>query len=323
MRLVCPNCGARYEVPEENIPSTGRDVQCSACDKTWFQTHSDPAPWRELSIYESDKGRVQPSEVVLENASAEYIVKEAVSAKPTDNESTSNSATAGSNAPKDLKEVRTKRRLHPTVAEVLREEARREAEVRAAETIESETDRGFGETTQYPALQPNEEENGGSAGASKRSVTSQSDMKTEEELDKPLNENKSLKKQNLIIENQGDASQSKSELLHNIDDSTRTIASDVAVAVGETEENTPIADFSNKKMGRLGFVTGLLIIAILFAIYQYENRITAGYAPLAPAMIGYVSFVDRMRAYSDQSLHDAIAWLNFRAERARKDATQD
>lgn len=37
MRLVCPNCGAQYEVSAEAIPPQGRDVQCSSCDHTWFE----------------------------------------------------------------------------------------------------------------------------------------------------------------------------------------------------------------------------------------------------------------------------------------------
>lgn len=41
MRLICPNCGAQYEVPESVIPETGRDVQCSSCGHTWFQRHPD------------------------------------------------------------------------------------------------------------------------------------------------------------------------------------------------------------------------------------------------------------------------------------------
>ncbi|OIQ31153.1 MAG: hypothetical protein BM562_08810 [Alphaproteobacteria bacterium MedPE-SWcel] len=38
MRLICPNCGAQYEVPEDVIPDEGRDVQCSNCGDTWFQS---------------------------------------------------------------------------------------------------------------------------------------------------------------------------------------------------------------------------------------------------------------------------------------------
>lgn len=38
MRLICPNCGAQYEIDAELIPQAGRDVQCSDCGHTWFET---------------------------------------------------------------------------------------------------------------------------------------------------------------------------------------------------------------------------------------------------------------------------------------------
>ncbi|MEO9466630.1 zinc-ribbon domain-containing protein, partial [Sulfitobacter pontiacus] len=44
MRLICPNCDAQYEVPDEVMPSSGRDVQCSNCGQTWFQHHPDFPP---------------------------------------------------------------------------------------------------------------------------------------------------------------------------------------------------------------------------------------------------------------------------------------
>ncbi|PIE06811.1 MAG: hypothetical protein CSA74_10105 [Rhodobacterales bacterium] len=37
MRLVCPNCGAQYEVDDRVIPEGGRDVQCSSCGDAWYQ----------------------------------------------------------------------------------------------------------------------------------------------------------------------------------------------------------------------------------------------------------------------------------------------
>lgn len=42
MRLVCPNCEAKYEVPDDAIPDTGRDVQCASCGHGWFQMRSRP-----------------------------------------------------------------------------------------------------------------------------------------------------------------------------------------------------------------------------------------------------------------------------------------
>lgn len=42
MRLVCPNCEAKYEVPDDAIPETGRDVQCANCGHAWFQNMPKP-----------------------------------------------------------------------------------------------------------------------------------------------------------------------------------------------------------------------------------------------------------------------------------------
>lgn len=41
MRLVCPNCGAQYEVDDRVMPEAGRDVQCSNCGHAWFHTPSN------------------------------------------------------------------------------------------------------------------------------------------------------------------------------------------------------------------------------------------------------------------------------------------
>ena len=49
MRLVCPNCAATYEVPEDAIPDTGRDVQCASCGHGWYFMRP-----------QADKAKVEP-----------------------------------------------------------------------------------------------------------------------------------------------------------------------------------------------------------------------------------------------------------------------
>lgn len=44
MRLVCPKCEAKYEVPDDAIPDTGRDVQCANCSHAWFQVRTRTMP---------------------------------------------------------------------------------------------------------------------------------------------------------------------------------------------------------------------------------------------------------------------------------------
>lgn len=49
MRLICPNCGAQYDVSDDAIPPGGRDVQCSNCQVSWFQTEKPTIPGRDTS----------------------------------------------------------------------------------------------------------------------------------------------------------------------------------------------------------------------------------------------------------------------------------
>lgn len=49
MRLICPNCGAQYDVADEAIPAGGRDVQCSSCQQTWYQTDKPVVAGRDTS----------------------------------------------------------------------------------------------------------------------------------------------------------------------------------------------------------------------------------------------------------------------------------
>ncbi|WP_298909161.1 zinc-ribbon domain-containing protein [uncultured Aliiroseovarius sp.] len=52
MRLVCPNCGAQYEVDDRVMPEEGRDVQCSNCGHAWFFTPPKPATTQAEAVQE-------------------------------------------------------------------------------------------------------------------------------------------------------------------------------------------------------------------------------------------------------------------------------
>ena len=125
MRLLCPNCGAQYEVPEDHIPRKyGRDVQCSACNHTWFQTHPaqdlNPSPQDDLEGQDSLAERGDHSASTGANLETE--------------EGGSISANRGP----QTDPTRQKRPLHPSVAGVLREEAKREVEERSIAAAQSE-----------------------------------------------------------------------------------------------------------------------------------------------------------------------------------------
>lgn len=112
MRLTCPNCGARYEVPDGVIPAAGRDVQCSDCGKTWHQTPGD------------------------DGAEAEDTPPAPQSPPPADDAGPSEEAPLSTSAPR--------REIDPSVASILHEEADRERRARAAPGgLETQDDLGL------------------------------------------------------------------------------------------------------------------------------------------------------------------------------------
>jgi predicted Zn finger-like uncharacterized protein len=58
MRLVCPNCDAKYEVPDEAIPESGRDVQCANCSHAWFQMRPAKTSVADISPVAASAGTV-------------------------------------------------------------------------------------------------------------------------------------------------------------------------------------------------------------------------------------------------------------------------
>lgn len=114
MRLTCPNCGAQYEVPDDVIPDGGRDVQCSNCEQTWFQAKTTSA--------DTDKPAAPP---VPPKPEAEP----APAPDPQTDPEPAEKADGGGN-------------VDPAVASILKEEAAREADLRAKEgsSLESQPD---------------------------------------------------------------------------------------------------------------------------------------------------------------------------------------
>ncbi|MDF1669695.1 MAG: zinc-ribbon domain-containing protein [Roseovarius sp.] len=124
MRLICPNCEAQYEVPDEVIPASGRDVQCSNCGDTWFQNHPDSDP-QAADDSEDEQTWDAPNDDVTE-AAADSAVD-----------------------PEDQREPEADTRparqeLDPSVTDVLKEEAELERAAREQENTGLETQPDLG-----------------------------------------------------------------------------------------------------------------------------------------------------------------------------------
>ncbi|MGV6803522.1 MAG: zinc-ribbon domain-containing protein [Ruegeria sp.] len=143
MRLTCPNCNAQYEVPDDVIPEEGRDVQCSNCEKTWFQSKHPEAKTEEEE---------HPAEEADESTGAAALEADA---KPASGEPEPSSAEPEPEvgeaaktvaAPEETPDEPSPRgNVDPAVASILQQEAAREAELRAKEGsgLESQPDLGL------------------------------------------------------------------------------------------------------------------------------------------------------------------------------------
>ncbi|MFV0383243.1 zinc-ribbon domain-containing protein [Paracoccus sp. (in: a-proteobacteria)] len=60
LRLICPECGTQYRLPDNAIPSSGREVECTACGKVWWATR--PLPYLPPSPQPPAKPQVSPTE---------------------------------------------------------------------------------------------------------------------------------------------------------------------------------------------------------------------------------------------------------------------
>ncbi|MBR9891050.1 hypothetical protein GYB14_05095 [bacterium] len=165
MRLICPNCGAQYEVPTNVIPEGGRDVQCSNCGHTWFQAHPDDDPElaQELGLPIPDEDwQPEPEDAPETSAEPEADFEDpfeealdateeqqAAVADPSP-EPEPEPAPEPEAAPAPQPRPRPRRELDPSVAEVLREEAEREARRRASEagSLETQTELGLTEPSE-------------------------------------------------------------------------------------------------------------------------------------------------------------------------------
>lgn len=140
MRLICPNCDAQYDIADDVIPLGGRDVQCSSCAHTWFQTDKPAVPGRKSTGQGSPATPATPSPEApprraLEPSIADILREEAAheeEARRAENEKTPATPEAADKDDAD----ETRRRI----AQMTQDEAPSPAAVAAAATGAVATD---------------------------------------------------------------------------------------------------------------------------------------------------------------------------------------
>ena len=291
MRLICPNCSAQYEVPADVIPAEGRDVQCSNCQETWFQTHPDTEPQTDVAQTlkehfaqtEPEAAPVPPQTDAV--SEPDPIDDEFERALNQELDTIAEDDPESSPAPAITHE-RSKREIDPSVADILREEAQREREQRAAETFEHQDE--FALDTDEPTSAPQPKKSG------------YIDPKFDD-LDKMYKDTAS------------DAPASRRDLLPDIEEINSTLRRDKKSAGKEVPETQAQKNAS----GRSGFRAAIILLLLAVAVYAYADLITSNVPQLAPYLDAYVAQIDQWRAALSDQTSGFLTWLQAQADQAR------
>ncbi len=273
MRLICPNCDAQYEVPDDVMPEAGRDVQCSNCGQTWFQHHPDHTP----------------AEDEVQNAPAP---DEEVAPPP---------------PPPAPPPERERKQLDPAVADILRQEAEAEQEARRSAQqggIESQPDLGLDLEERAP-----EEDGQRRAREARERMARMRGEKVNAPAAEPQDGSTHA------VANAA-ALNSRRDLLPDIEEinSTLRASSGGSGAAADYEAEIEAPTHQRKKRGfRTGFMTVLLIVAILVVFYIAAPRIAAQVPALEGPMQSYINLIDQMRLWLDTQVKTILQSLDSAA----------
>ncbi|WP_367153193.1 zinc-ribbon domain-containing protein [Leisingera sp. F5] len=303
MRLTCPNCAAQYEVPEDVIPDEGRDVQCSNCGQTWFQAAAGAVAARAAEVETPDVVEIETAPSPAAEDIPEPDMPKDVPAGTPDAPPGAASAPQGPPEPAagpressedvdpdgqpDADETggaddelaaatapQRTRALDPALSDILREEAEREASLRAAEghSLETQPDLGLED-----AATPEDE-------AARRSRQARDRMARIRGEDP----------RQLAAAETG----SRKELLPDIEEINSTLrsAGSAAPAPQAASEEPPV---QRKSSFARGFSLSVIAALVLVMVYDNAPLISEKLPQADPALSSYVGWVDQARFWLD------------------------
>ncbi len=312
MRLTCPNCGAQYEVPNEVIPETGRDVQCSNCGDTWFQHHPDHIPPEgRPSSDDTEHADAPPEDDTATrdpDAGADYdAIPDEQGDHPPEIDGTEQPSQDAPDLEEDNGETgdtddqiqdqpsesATRRALDPAIRDLLREEAEREQHARATDSggLETQTEMGLDDGGEDQRTREARERMARLRGLNPEQTSPQPSQPADTVPDVP---------DSLVDDNGSDTDidpESRRNLLPDIDDINSSLDShptprpETAIARDAAQQTDP------KKSGgfRRGVVLSVLLFAGLTLVYVFAPQIADLHPVLDGPMASYVTAVDTLR----------------------------
>ncbi|APG48382.1 zinc-ribbon domain-containing protein [Phaeobacter porticola] len=265
MRLTCPNCAAQYEVPDDVIPDEGRDVQCSNCGQTWFQAGH--------AVTSQDD--IDPNLPSADASEADHLTDPSTTISDDDHAIAHDTTPAQDEDPQNSHpEVAAQARgLDPSISDILREEAQREASLRAAEagSLQTQTDLGLDSL-------PEDE----SARRAREAREQMARMRGEDPQQLATSE-----------------TESRRGLLPNIDEINSTLRSGGDIPAAAIAPPTDAAPPKKKRNFTRGFAFALLIALALAMAYDNAPLIAQKLPQADPYLSSYVAKVDAARLWLD------------------------
>lgn len=298
MRLVCPNCGAQYEVDDRVIPHGGRDVQCSACGHAWYQMPAgredemaDEAPQVDEQLAgEEPEAEADEAE---ELASDDDLTEEDVTDEDDEEDAVA--------APPAIAVAAKPREIDEGIRSILQEEAQRELEARAAaqkpapEPVETQPDLGLD-----AAPSPEEE---------RRRIARERMARMrgidEDELSEPDFDAQAEEPETAAREGQG------RNPFPDIEEINSTLDSHAPGAPAGAER-IPVTAQRPRGFSR-GFVLVLALAALALALYILAPKLAQNVPALEPVLARYVEVVNSARVWLDEALRELIAKIEAAA----------
>ena len=272
MRLICPNCDAQYEVPDDVMPVAGRDVQCSNCGQTWFQHHPDHMPEDE------SKADVAPS---------------------------ADEETAPPPPPPHAPPTPERKQLDPAVADILRQEAEAEQAARRAaysSSIESQPDLGM--DMEEPRSQDEADRRAREArdrmARLRGGENAEGKPSSKPDVADPAVTAAALGSRRDLLPD-----------IEEINSTLRSGTARSGPGAADSGPDIEAPTRQRKRRGfRTGFMTMLLIFTVLAVVYVLAPRIAAAVPALEGPLQSYVSTVDKGRVWLDNKVQSLFKSLD-------------
>lgn len=280
MRLICPNCGAQYMIPDDVIPAEGRDVQCSSCSSTWFQPHADDVAHQEAMAQEDTV--TAPDETWAPADPAPEPTAEPEPDPAPEPEPAQDMPAQEAPAPQ-------RQSVDAKMSEIFRQEAEFEANARAQDRLETQPDLGLSQA------ESNAERRAREARERMARIRNQPEQTTHSPTPPEADHT------------------SRRDLLPDIEEINSTLNSGGERPVDMIADAEARAKTRRKGAFRFGFGLMMILVASLVLLYSYAPAISEAAPQFATMMQAYTDAVDQARIALDGKVRGFLEWLDAKA----------